>query len=81
MTIEKSNPVKLTAADGMVLTNGKAYGKIVYLGINDRADNWREITEAEMEAMTAEVTDAELLARYEEALNLLGVETEVADEA
>ena len=81
MMIEKSTPVKLIADDGMVLTNGDAYGKTVYLGSDDSADNWREITEAEMEALTAEVTDEELLAQYEEALNLLGVETEATDEA
>lgn len=40
---------KLTASEGMILTNGKAYGKEIYLGCNDSADNWCEITEAEYE--------------------------------
>lgn len=40
---------KLTASDGMTLTNGEAYGKQIYLGKNDRADNWQEITDAEYE--------------------------------
>ncbi len=39
--------VKLTATEGMVLTNGYAYSKEIYLGVNDSAENWTEITEAE----------------------------------
>ena len=38
---------KLTAAEGHVLTNGDAYGKVVYLGKNDKPENWHEITDAE----------------------------------
>lgn len=38
---------KLTASEGMILTNGEAYGKEIYLGCNDSSDNWHEITEAE----------------------------------
>lgn len=36
---------KLTAAEGMVLTNGEAYGKEIYLGKGDEPENWYEITE------------------------------------
>ena len=36
---------KLTASSGMVLTNGEAYGKEIYLGKNDSPENWWEITE------------------------------------
>ena len=39
--------VKLTATDGMVLTNGKVYGRVVYLGVGDSPDNWYEITDEE----------------------------------
>ena len=42
---------KLIASEGMTLTNGKTYGKTVYLAQNDSADNWREITDAEAEEM------------------------------
>lgn len=35
---------KLTASEGMVLTNGQAYGKEIYLGCNDSPENWFEIT-------------------------------------
>lgn len=38
---------KLTAAEGTILTNGEAYGKEIYLGKNDKAGNWREITPEE----------------------------------
>lgn len=37
--------IKLTASEGMTLTNGEAFGKEIYLGCNDSADNWQEITD------------------------------------
>ena len=46
---------KLTATEGYVLTNGETYSKEIYLGVNDSADNWHEITEEEY----AEVLKAE----------------------
>ena len=48
------NLIKLVASDGMTLTNGEAYGKEIYLGINDSADNWHEITDEEAARLTAE---------------------------
>lgn len=62
MKTTKITMTKLTAADGMILTNGESYGKTIYLGMNDSKDNWREITEAEYEKLTAgdEVDDADL---------------------
>lgn len=42
---------KLTATEGMVLTNGEAYGKEIYLGVNDSPENWHEITDAEYEEL------------------------------
>lgn len=47
MTETKITVRKLTASDGYVLTNGDVYGKEVYLGVNDSAENWHEITDAE----------------------------------
>ena len=44
---------KLTADEGMVLTNGEAYGKEIYLGIYDSPENWHEITDAEYETIMA----------------------------
>ena len=52
---------KITASEGMVLTNGEVYSKEIYLGCNDSPDNWHEITEAEyneiQEAQLAETPD------------------------
>lgn len=45
---------KITASEGMVLTNGEAYSKEVYLGCNDNPDNWQEITEEEYAAIEEE---------------------------
>lgn len=45
--------IKLTASEGMTLTNGDAFGKEIYLGCNDKAENWTEITDAEAEERTA----------------------------
>ena len=48
----------LKADEGMTLTNGEAFGKVVYLGINDTADNWHEITDEEAEKIqTAELEE------------------------
>ena len=45
----------LKADEGMTLTNGEAFGKVVYLGRNDSTSNWHEITDDEAEEMqTAE---------------------------
>lgn len=41
----------LKADEGKTLTNGEAFGKVVYLGTNDSADNWYEITEKEAEKL------------------------------
>lgn len=41
--------IKLTADEGMTLTNGEIFSKSVYLGCNDSPDNWREITDEEAE--------------------------------
>lgn len=51
--------IKLTAAEGMTLTNGEAFGKEIYLGCNDSADNWREITDAEADQLQAERGEGE----------------------
>lgn len=40
--------VKLEAAKGKTLTNGEAFGKVIYLGANDSADNWHEIPDSEV---------------------------------
>lgn len=47
----KTQPIQvivLEADEGMVLTNGNIYSRMVYLGIQDSPENWREIPESEM---------------------------------
>lgn len=65
------------ADDGMKLTNGTAFGVIVYLGNNDSIDNWHEITEEEKARLEAEwETEPETEATeadYISALEDLGV--------
>ena len=51
MTQSTIKITKLTASDGMVLTNGETYGKEIYLGKFDKAENWHEVTEAEAEKL------------------------------
>ena len=48
MITESITLIKLTASEGMMLTNGESYGKEVYLGSNDTEDRWREIPEADV---------------------------------
>ena len=45
------NRIILYAKEGMTLTNGEVFGKEIYLGCNDTADNWKEIPDSEAEAL------------------------------
>ncbi len=61
MIKETITRIKLTAAEGMILTNGETYGKEVFLADTDSADNWHEITEEEYaEIQKAELQEAEV---------------------
>lgn len=51
MTKETVEITKLTASEGMTLTNGEAFGKTIFLGVNDNPENWHEITDAEAEEL------------------------------
>ena len=37
--------VILKANEGMMLTNGELYGRMIFLGTGDSPDNWWEVTE------------------------------------
>ena len=68
--------LKMTATEGMILTNGEVYGRVVYLGSGDNPDNWWEITEAEYESITenTEISDdSATAADYQAALREMGV--------
>ena len=51
--------IKLIAKEGMILTNGEAYGTTVYLGVNDNRENWHEITLSEYERIMREESGIE----------------------
>lgn len=55
------NIIKLTATTGMVLTNGEAFGTVVYLGKNDNAANWYEITAEEAAKLQEEAEQNNVL--------------------
>lgn len=46
--------IVLNANEGMILTNGEIYAKIIELGDWDSPDNYREITEEEYNALMTE---------------------------
>jgi hypothetical protein len=56
---ENITVVKLKATEGMTLTNGDVYCKEVYLGCNDTAKNWQEITDEEYERIQSELENAQ----------------------
>ena len=45
---------KLIANEGMILTNGEVCGKMIYLGVDDKPENWYEISLEEYEKIKAE---------------------------
>ena len=61
MITETITRIKLTASEGMVLTDGESFGKEVFLAEDADASKWYEITEAEyekvMQEREADVTD------------------------
>lgn len=43
--------IVLTAGEGMLFTNGKEIGEVVFLGEHDSPENWHEMKEIESEQM------------------------------
>jgi hypothetical protein len=57
---------KLIADDGMTLTNGEAFGKVVYLANGDDGSKWYEITDEEAAQMTSDpAEEADYIASLE----------------
>lgn len=63
---------KLVAAEGMLFTNGEAFGKTVYLAPGADALVWYEVTEAEAEVRKRDLEEAQA-EDYEKALSEMGV--------
>lgn len=53
MITETITRIKLTASDGMMLTNGEAFGKTVYVA-QGAHNGWYEITMTEYEKLVGE---------------------------
>ena len=53
MIQETITRIKLTATDGMILTDGRMYGRIIYLANTDNPEDFYEITEAEYNEILA----------------------------
>lgn len=49
MKVETIVRKKITASEGMILTDGEVYGKIIYLAEGKSEDAFYEITDAEYE--------------------------------
>ena len=54
MTTEYITRTKLVAGEGMVLTNGTNYGKVIFLSLGESQFDYREIPESEYERIMAE---------------------------
>ena len=54
MTTETITRIKLTASEGMVLTDGTTYGKIIYLAQSADWTRFYEISDAEYALIQAE---------------------------
>ena len=54
MKTETISRSMLTASKGMILTDGKSFGRVVYLADGCDGSNWYEISEKEYNAMMEE---------------------------
>lgn len=54
MQTEYITRTKLTAGEGMVITNGEVYGKEIFLSQTDNPYDYHEIPESEYERILAE---------------------------
>jgi hypothetical protein len=53
MTTEYITRTKITASEGMILTNGITYGTVIFLAPTETAYDYHEIPMSEYEAMLA----------------------------
>lgn len=61
INVDWTNPKMLIAGEGKVLTNGEVYTSVVYLGVDEDAENWSEINAEDVPKIeeTAEMTETE----------------------
>lgn len=59
MTKETITRIKLTAGDGMILTDGESFGKVVFLASGDEGERWYEISEGEYRGIMREAEQVE----------------------
>lgn len=59
MEIKEIKQTLIEASEGKILTNGTSYGKVVALGVGDKAENWYEIDLEEYEKILEEETPVE----------------------
>ena len=57
MKSEQITVNKITADEGMILTDGNTYGKVIFLGEGRSADEFQEITEAEYETILESMSE------------------------
>ena len=56
--------MKIYASEGMRLTNGVIFGKVIDLGAGDSPDNYHEITEEEYNKLMEAITDGNQTGSY-----------------
>ena len=64
----------LVAREGYVLTNGRSYGKEVFLGTDDKAENWWEITREEYDIIINTPIEEATEEDYQNSLREMGVQ-------
>lgn len=60
MKKETITRVKLTASEGMVLTDGENYGKEVFLAENADQSKWYEITQEEYDVIVGQESEPDV---------------------
>lgn len=55
------NVTVLESDEGKTLFNGETYSKMVMLGINDKVQNWKEISDSEVPQEEEDILDSEAL--------------------
>ena len=64
--MKKFNLIHLQAEDGMYLTDGTRFVKFIQIGEGQSEDDWTEVTEAEFNRATANMTPREFILKLME---------------